>query len=341
MPDTQSSDLIQALDGLRDGVAQKEKLIKTTLADFKNAAAITQKAAKRLPELAALNLGLNLPDASLFEAVKEQGIDPFRASLQRELRAYGKTLAALKTALGALRAEADVVRLSKAYAGLEALGQPEFARHLATFQDHLKQANDDLAFGFGKQLKAALGERGLSLEVNGSKYEIGRFEVEVNFNKRAAALRYGKDVVIPKVTLSVEGVLKAYDAADKLITQRGEDGAKWLELLYKAWEGLSRKQASREPSVNLMECYLELTVLRQGRNFRIEPSKRSFADYTRAQFAYDLDQFKGLKHNGNGVHLHVATKSQTDSPDRVIWLVTGDAPHDGKYMSAIVFEKES
>jgi len=344
MPDAQSSDLIQRLDSLRDEVAQKEKLTKTALAVFKNALTTAQKAAKLLPDLAALKSGLSLPDASIFEAVKEQGVDPIRPALQRELRGYGKTLTALKEALNALRAESDVVRLGKAYAQLEALAQPEVNPLLPAFQESLKQANDDLAFGFGKQLKEALGGRGLSLTVNGAKYEIGRYEVEVNFTKRAAVLRYGKDIVIPKVTLSVDGVLKAYDAADKLIAQRGEDGAKWIELLYKAWEGLSRKQAGREPSVNLMECYLELVVLRQGRNFRIEPSKRSFADYTRAQFVYDLDVFlyRGeLKYAGQRAYLHGATKSQTDSQERALWVVTGAGPHDGKYVSGIVFEKES
>ncbi len=341
MPENQDSDLIQALDGLRDGVAQNEKATKAALSNLKNAAASALKAAKSLRDWAELNPGQSLPELGVFEAVKEHGSEPMRPGLQRDLRAHGKTLSALKEALGALRADTDVVRLSKAYAGLEALNHPQIARQLPAFQERLRQANSDLAFGFGKELKEALIGRGLPLEVNGSKYEIGRYEVEVNFNKRAAVLRYGKDVVIPKVTLSVEGVLKAYDAADKLIAQRGEDGAKWMELLYKAWEGLSRKQANREPSVNLMECYLELTMLRQGRNFRIEPSKRSFADYTRAQFVYDLQKFKDLKPNGYSIHLHVATKSQTDSPDRMIWLVTGDAPHDGKYMSGIVFERES
>jgi tetratricopeptide (TPR) repeat protein len=343
MSDTLSHDLIQALDSLRDEVAQKEKLAKAVLAAFKNAVSTTQKAAKLLPDLAALKSGLSLPDVGIFEAVKELGVDPVRPALQRDLRAYGKTLTALKEALNALRADTDVIRLSKAYATLEALNQPDIARHLPAFQERLKQANDDLAFNFGKQLKEALEERGLSLNVNGSKYEIGRYEVEVNFSKRAAVLRYGKDVVIPKVTLSVGGVLKAYDAADKLVAQRAEDGTKWVELLYKAWEGVRRKQDGREPSVNIMDCYVEITVLRQARNFRIEPSKRSFADYTRAQFVYDLDTFlykAGLTHTNHRAYLHVSTKSQTDSQERSLWVVTGAGPHDGKYIANLAFEKE-
>lgn len=338
-----AQDLIQAFDALREQTAQKEKVVKAALAAFKNAASTAQKAAKLLPDLTALKVAVALPDAAIFEAVKDQAVDPVRPALQRDLRAYGKTLAALKEALNALRADPDVNRLTKALSALESLNSPDVARLLPAFQDRLKQANDDLAFGFGKQLKAALEERGLSLSINGTKYEIGRYEVEVNFAKRTAVLRYGKDVVIPKVSLSVGGVLKARDDADKLIAQRGEEGAKWVEMLYKAWEAVYRKQGGRETSVNLMECYVEMTMLRQARTFRIEPSKRSFADYTRAQFVYDLDTFiykGGLTHEGKRAYLHVATKSQTDSQERSLWVVNGAGPHDGKYIANLAFEKE-
>ncbi len=81
-------------------------------------------------------------------------------------------------------------------------------------------------------------------------------------------------------------------------------------------------------------------MLRQGRAFASEPSKRTFTDYMRAQFAYDFYEFTGnqrLTYNGQRVKAHSATKSQTDSPAKSFWIVEGDTPHDGRYIADIEF----
>ncbi len=84
-------------------------------------------------------------------------------------------------------------------------------------------------------------------------------------------------------------------------------------------------------------------ILRQGRAFASEPSKRTFTDYSRAQFIYDFYEFTSrqrLAYQGQVVKVHGATKSQTDSPAKSMWIVEGDSPYDGHFISDIEFEKE-
>ena len=89
-----------------------------------------------------------------------------------------------------------------------------------------------------------------------------------------------------------------------------------------------------------MDCYYELALMRQSRAFHSEPSKRSFVDNGRAQFAYDFYEFtQRQRHAYEGRHVaaHNATKSQADSADRSIWIVEGNSPHDGRYIGDVDF----
>jgi len=83
--------------------------------------------------------------------------------------------------------------------------------------------------------------------------------------------------------------------------------------------------------------------MRQSRAFAIEPSKRTFADYPRAQFIYDFYEFavsQRLAHQGYSVMASQSTKSQTDSPARSMWIVEGDSPYDGHFYSDVQLKKE-
>jgi hypothetical protein len=69
-------------------------------------------------------------------------------------------------------------------------------------------------------------------------------------------------------------------------------------------------------------------MLRQGRTFAGEPSKRTFTEYSRAQFIYDFYRITGqqrLVHQGM-VKVHSATKLQTDIPTKSMWIVVGGFP---------------
>jgi hypothetical protein len=45
-------------------------------------------------------------------------------------------------------------------------------------------------------------------------------------------------------------------------------------------------------------------------------------------------------HKGHVVKVHASTKSQTDNPAKSVWMVEGDSPYDGRFISDIEIVKE-
>lgn len=276
--------------------------------------------------------------------VKEEGIDPLTADLRREIKGLAALVAALKESATALRAEpVDVVRLDKALAAIQASKEPGVAAVIPELQGELDLAQRALGDEFGQKLRAALAALGVAIGGRPPKFEIGRFELDANFAKRACVLRYGKDIVAPHVSITVDATVKAYQAAAKAIQGRSVDGAAWMAQLSDAYQAVRRKREISGSRVNIVDVYVELVILRQGRNFIVEPSKRTFSDYSRAQFIhdfYELTSSQRLTHQGQVVRVHASTKSQTDSPAKSMWIVEGDSPYDGRYISDIEIVKE-
>ena len=345
MPDVA---LIVALEGLRDGYSQRQKAVNSLIAALKAATSSIGKAGRLIREYAPSSA----PSGSLTLAqqafaslrLKDDAVDPLLPELRREAKALTTTVVALKDALVALRGETvDVVRLGKAYSSLDSRKIQDTALRalLPNLAQELDLAQRALGDTFGLALRHALAAQGVELSGRPPRFEIGRFDLVANFVGRTATLSYGKELLSKRVPLSVDAVLAVYQREAKLIGGRNESGARWIEQLYEAWETVRRKRGITDNRVNIVECYLELVLLRQSKTFRSAPSRHDFSDYSRAQFAYDFYEFTSLHpvtYKGLRAFGSVSTKSQTDNVERSIWIVNGDSPHIGSYVSDVKFE---
>ena len=332
--------LITQLDELRDSYVQQQKAITAVQAAFK---ANTDAQNKTLKALKDYNAAVDISaaqDAFAQSRLKEEVIDPLVPDLRRELKTVTTVIGALKDASVALRGEpVDVIKLDKGVSLLRASNQQNLGDLLPELSTELELAQLALSDEFGQKLRDALAQEGIIMTRSGSKFVIGRFEPEANFSKRFIILRYGKDVVVPRVSITVDAALKAYQNASKLIIGRSQDGKSWIARFYEAYQ----KQGGDISRINIVDCYVEFVVLNQGRNFFSEPSKRTFKDYSRAEFIYDFYEFvdrQRLAHNGLVVKAHSAMKSQTDNPTKSMWVVEGDSPYDGRYIADVEWEKE-
>jgi hypothetical protein len=193
-------------------------------------------------------------------------------------------------------------------------------------------------------LRDQLAEWGIALDGRPPRFEVGRFEILGDFASRKASISYGKMETARNIPLSLDRVVKAYLKEVKTIEDRNEDGAEWIEQFYQAWSMVNLKNGKSSGRANIVDCYYEMVLLRQKRTFNNSPSKRTFTDYSRAQFAYDFAQFvyaERQAYQGWVVEPHVATKSQAESASKSMWIVTGNTPHDGQYIGGIEFEQES
>ena len=339
--------LLEQLDNLRDAYVQQQRAVAGLQATLKAVTNTHSKAQKALRDFPAHKVGIevsNVQEALARTRLKEESIDPMLPDLRRELKNQATLAAALKDVTSALRSEpVDVVRLDRAITSLQAFKQQDVQEIVPQLSEELDLAQRALGDEFGQKLRAALSERGIQIGGRAPKFEIGRFELEANFARRFITLRYGRDIVVPHAPVTVEGAVRAYESAAKSVAGRNQDGKSWIAQFHEAYQLARRKRAADGTRINIVDCYLELVLLRQGRAFAVEPTKRTFSEYMRAQFIYDFHEFTDrqcLAHNGQVVKAHTATKSQTDSPTKSMWIVEGDTPYDGRYIADVEFVKE-
>lgn len=344
--------LIPALESQRDVYSQRQRAAANLLTAMKGVTGALGKASRGLRDYAGQGAGPLSP--SLLQAqeafaglrLREEAIEPLAPELRREVKTLASVVAALRDALAALRGEAvDVVKLGRAYATLQAMRglDPALTALLPEIEQEVQQAQRALGDTFGVALRHAFAAQGIEIGGRPPRFEAGRFEIAANFVNRSATISFGKEQVARGVRLSVEAVMAAYQREAKAITQRNEDGDRWIKDLYDAWEAARRKRNAADQRANIVDCYFEMVLSRQARTFRSAPSKRTFVDYSRAQFAYDFFEFADRQrraYQGQRVFAHSATKSQTDSAERSIWIAEGPGPHDGRYIADVVFARD-
>lgn len=347
-----SDALINDLEQLREIYTQRQRATNGLMTALKGATGAVGKANRSLRDYAdqtpgATNGAFARAQTALGTLrLKDDVVDPLLPELRRENKTASSLVSGLKDALSALRAESvDVVRLGRAYQLLQssagAAGADELLRNVAPQVDQeLQLAQRALATTFGQALVHAAAEQSITVQGRPPDFEIGRFKIETNFVTRGASISYGQEVVTRKVALSVEAVLKAYQRDAKSITGRNEEGARWIEQFHTAYQNVRRRREISGSRANIVDCFLELVVLRQTKAFRIAPSKATLTEYSRAQFAYDFYEFtnvRRLAYGGKYVAAWNATKSHTDNPERSIFIVEGDTPYHGRYIGDIEF----
>jgi hypothetical protein len=339
--------LLLQLTQLIDSYILRQKRANAVQSAFKLVSDAHNKALKTLRDYAEHDTTVDVESAQTAFArvrVREEAIDPLAPDLRRETKTLTALIAALKESVIALRSEpVDVVRLDKAMTVLQASKEQAVLDITPELQNEFDLAQRALGDEFGQKLRAALSAQGVAIGGRPPKFEIGRFELDANFARRFSVLRYGKDVVAPHVPITVDATIKAYQSAVKAVEGRTQDGAAWLAQLHDAYQIARRKRNASAARINIVDVYLELVLLRQGRAFASEPSKRTFTDYSRSQFIYDFYEFtarRRLAHQGQVVKVHSATKSQTDSPAKSMWIVEGDSPYDGRFIADIEFVPE-
>lgn len=339
--------LLTQLTQLTDSYTQRQKRASALQSAFKLVTDAHSKTMKALRDYAEQDTTVDVhsaQDAFGQLRVKEEAIDPLSPDLRREIKSLATLIGALKESATALRSEpVDVVRLDKALSVIQASKEQRALDIAPQLQSELDLAQRALGDEFGQKLRAALQELGVAIGGRPPKFEIKRFELDANFARRFSVLRFGKDVVAPHVPITVDATIKAYQAASKAIQGRNQDGAAWIGQFHDAYQTARRKRSITDSRVSIVDIYIEMVLLRQGRAFASEPSKHTFTDYSRAQFIHDFYEFTGrqrLAHKGHVVKVHSSTKSQTDNPAKSMWIVEGDSPYDGRFISDVEFSKE-
>jgi hypothetical protein len=338
--------LISALQVLREAYSQRQKSTNSLIAALKGKSSLFGKIQQTLDDYMAENPSDDPALAQVQQSfgLAQESINPLLGTLGREAKSLAVLTGALKGAIAALSSDpVDVVRLSHPVEVLSTsdVQDPRLVELLPELTHEFEEAQQALGAIFGPALREAMTVQGIEVMGTSPKFEVSRFEIAANFLNRSASISYGKEVVVKRIPLSIEAILRAYQTTEKSITGRSETPDQWMAQFYAAWEAARTKRNSADKRANIVDCYFELVLQRQPKTFFSSPAKNNFAEYTRAQFAYDLFEiairpqrvYKDLV-----VFAHAATRSQTDSSTKSIWIVEGQAPHDGRYIGDIVFD---
>ena len=341
--------LIEALDNLLNQYNQRRRATDGLLRGLKGTNDALTKADRALADYTEQDSLLDPSQIDQAQEVlaaiqfKDRVYDAVQLDLRRESKALAKQVKAIRDAMTALQGDiVDLVKLDRAYQFLldSPLHSDEQAAVLPKLAQEVEQAQARLGDEFGAALRAELAGIGIQIAGRPPRFEVGRFEILANFVNRSASISYGKTVLVPRVKLSLDMLIRTYQSQVVAVEGRGEDGAQWIQQFYAAWENACRKANKNTSRANIVDCYYELVLLRQKRTFYSAPSKGGFVEYGRAQFAYDFCEFtqrRHLDHQGLYAAAHTATKSQADSPSRSMWIVEGNGPHDGRYVSDVAF----
>jgi hypothetical protein len=280
-----------------------------------------------------------------------QQLQATQKKLEPQFRALRNANSALRQALQLVSQEkADALPMQKALVKLEqALSEAEdqdlqseqLRAATASFAAETGHALDALAYEFARDLKETFEARGESVEGRPPTLVVDPLVLQIDINARKAQWFYGKEALTRPLTLSLGAIVSAYDQQRKQIVARTIDTDGFMRELYNAWNGLLQEKSRRR--VNIVEAYSKLVLNRQSARFWNAPSRSTFKDYERPFFVRDLvlarDTDPTVDVDGRRLHLRlaVATKNQTESTTRSIWIPTSAL--DGEYYSEVTFEE--
>ncbi len=290
-------------------------------------------AAKAPVDYSAQSAGLNEVRRQLTTEVKmrQAVIKPLDVAL-RALKDPHKNALALHEAALLLEQPAEELALPNSYNKL--------VKQLRGLADE-KLA--DLEFTFARDLRAAFTAQGVTLAGVPTELIADLFVIKPDLRKKQVTITFSRQPVTKgAVKLEVERVVAAYLKARKEICERKVDYAALLGELYEAYQRtlkLSGKAAGTR--LPIVDCYRELVLVRQPLGFRKTPSKSSFADYPKAQFAYDMLQLRRtnkLTHEGQRLNLGTATIDVGADTTKAMFLATGAT--EGAFIKDLYFAPE-
>lgn len=226
---------------------------------------------------------------------------------------------------------------------IELLGETSLYNEIKNFceqeQQKVNKLKEEFHFGLGTKLRelfTGFSELKGQLPVLRIKFYTLRFD----FSNGEVIIWWGPEKeLIKKVALEPEIIyqtIKSFDESLNRMWQTPNDFIRMLKTAYERFVKLNNLAVGTK--VGLLELLAELVILIQGRNFKIDPTKNHFTDYSRIQFSYDLFTMKTTVIQQN-FQLTVATFAITEDRTKSLWVPDNETG-DGTYYQSIAFREK-
>ncbi|MEW6047351.1 MAG: hypothetical protein AB1609_12870 [Bacillota bacterium] len=220
------------------------------------------------------------------------------------------------------------------------VGTDRLRHWVAEYEPVISQAENELRVRFGRELEAALAEKGFPLRGQYPELKSGLFTLQLDFVRGKATVWYG-----PKQERLEECPLRPADMASRLegIMKRLGSGIPEPEFLGKLREAYARQvSAADAKGVPITAILGEVAHLVQDARFHQDPRKELYRSYGRADFSYDLfrlTRFLRVSPSDTHLRLAVATREYTKRRQDFLW-VPDDESGRGTAYSHLRFEGE-
>lgn len=210
-----------------------------------------------------------------------------------------------------------------------------------TKKDELERTREDFRFRFGQQLKQLLESDGKQMSGQYPLLRIGLYTLSLNFEFGEATLYFGPEIEklrskIPLEPRTVAEIIKKTDDALKAIKSTPEDIFKDLSEAYEHSLRLTNKSFGEK--LLITEVLHQFVVLKQTKQFFIDPQRKNFREFSRVMLSYMLYLLKKAHFSERGMKLYIATFDATVDKRNAIWIPENETG-EGTYYSHISFEK--
>lgn len=271
--------------------------------------------------------------------------------LQKELRDRAKILAASAAALHPLAkpsAYADLTKLdplvAKVRTKVEAAATPPKAvvALLDSVGDWRTEQRRTLRDRLGRELGAACASRNWTMRVvsreDPIELRIAGLSLVVDSQRGRAEIRFARET-IAAVAAESAAIVKGIETVRARL-DGAFDPAEFFDRCKVAWSAC-RVALGAPERVEILDFLSYLAIGMQKPKFRHDPVKSNYADYSRAQFAYDLWRLRragALVRGGFRLNLGVATGTTASQKKRVVYVEDEDG--NGEYKLTVFFTKE-
>lgn len=269
------------------------------------------------------------------------------ASLREEAKALARVVQVLAP-LGRERSWADLAKVPALVDKLEAKaaaipGSAGRGAEIAGLaRAELEGHRARLREGLARELRDACAQRGLSMRVlrreEPVELRIPPLGLRIDREKGRAELSFAR-LVVESAPAEAGAILAARERALAALTS-GFDAARFFEAARKAWLAARAAAESAGERVEITDFLPQLALQLQKPAFRVDPRAKSFSDYPRARFAYDLLQLRRagkLAQNGWRLNLGVATGTSATQKQRVLFVE--DEEGEGEFKLTVFFTR--
>ncbi|MEO0225451.1 MAG: hypothetical protein ABIL05_00710 [candidate division WOR-3 bacterium] len=202
---------------------------------------------------------------------------------------------------------------------------------------------DDFRLNFSRDLKELLVRQGRELKGQLPILRCGFWTIKTDFEIGQATIFWGPEIekLKTRIILNPGEIAQSIEDLDKDLKKKSIAGKDLLELVFRAYEHhLAVQRLARGEKILLIELLNDLVFLIQPQEFKNDPRREKFKEYSRVNFSYDLFLLRktnlDLSLHGLKLRLTVATFDATLDKRRALWIPDNESG-EGTYYSYISF----